>query len=270
MAEVFTAACVQVNAGEDMDDNIAHACALARRARDAGADFIAMPENVAMMTWGADNVRARAFDEDSHPALAAFRALAQETEAWILAGTLAVAVGDKVANRSILISPQGTVTARYDKIHMFDVDLGGGESYRESATFAPGAAAVLAELPWGKLGMSVCYDLRFPHLYRTLARRGADFFAVPAAFTQVTGQAHWHVLQRARAIENGCYVIAPAQCGVHVNDRRTYGHSLIVSPWGEVLGDGGVDPGFIVVPIDPGQITEARRKIPSLRHDRPF
>lgn len=270
MSGAFTAACVQVNAGENMDENIAEACLLTRRARDGGADLVAMPENVAMMTWGSHAIRARAYEEDAHPALAAFRDVARETGTWIVAGTLAVLVGDKVANRSILISPQGAVAARYDKIHMFDVDLDGGESYRESATYTPGTAAVLADLPWAKLGMSVCYDLRFPGLYRTLAQRGADVFTVPAAFTRLTGRAHWHVLQRARAIENGCYVIAPAQCGEHANARQTFGHSLIVSPWGEVLADGETQPGFVLARIDLAEVVEARRKIPSLRHDRPF
>ncbi|MGH7033927.1 MAG: nitrilase-related carbon-nitrogen hydrolase, partial [Stellaceae bacterium] len=159
---------------------------------------------------------------------------------------------------------------RYDKIHMFDVDLPGGESYRESSAYRPGNRAVVAATPWGRLGLSVCYDLRFPHLYRALAQGGADFLAVPAAFTVPTGRAHWHVLLRARAIENGCFVLAPAQEGEHAEGRRTYGHSLIVAPWGEVLAEAQEGVGFITAEIDPGRIEEARRAVPSLRHDRPF
>jgi predicted amidohydrolase len=168
------------------------------------------------------------------------------------------------------VDPAGEIVARYDKIHLFDVDLNENESYRESARIAPGGQAIVAATPWGGLGMTVCYDLRFPHLYRSLAKRGADFLSVPAAFTRVTGRAHWHVLQRARAIENGCYVFAPAQCGDHAEGRRTYGHSLIVDPWGEVLADGGEEVGFILAEVDSALVTEVRRKIPSLSHDRPF
>ncbi|HYD99546.1 MAG TPA: carbon-nitrogen hydrolase family protein, partial [Alphaproteobacteria bacterium] len=176
----------------------------------------------------------------------------------------------RVANRLFVIDPQGEIRARYDKIHMFDVDLAGGESYRESATFRPGEQAVLAQTPWGGLGMTVCYDLRFPHLYRALAQAGARLLAVPAAFTVPTGRAHWHVLLRARAIETGCFVIAPAQTGTHDAGRQTYGHSLIVDPWGEVLADGGGEPGFVTADLDLGRIDEARGMVPALRHDRPF
>ena len=189
----------------------------------------------------------------------------------MLAGSLAVRLPDgRVANRSVLFDKEGRVAARYDKIHLFDVDLGNGESYRESATIAPGDRAVIAKTPWGPIGLTVCYDLRFPHLYRTLAQRGANFIAIPAAFTRTTGQAHWHVLQRARAIETGCYVFAPGQCGTHAEDRQTYGHSLIVDPWGAVLADGGEQVGIITARIDPAQVAAARRKIPALTHDRPF
>jgi predicted amidohydrolase len=175
-----------------------------------------------------------------------------------------------LANRSFLIDPKGAVRARYDKIHMFDVDLGKGEVYRESKSYAAGTKAVTARLPWGRLGMTVCYDLRFPQLYRALAQEGADFLSVPSAFTRPSGSAHWHVLLRARAIETGCFVFAPAQCGVHEGGRKTYGHSLIVDPWGEVLADGGNEPGFITARIEPERVIEARRRIPSLDHDRRF
>jgi predicted amidohydrolase len=214
--------------------------------------------------------KARA--ESDHPMLAAWRALARETGAHLLLGSVMLreAGSERLLNRSFLIAPDGEISARYDKIHMFDVDLPGGESYRESAVFQPGDRAVLAPLPWGTLGMSVCYDLRFPQLYRALAQGGADFLAVPSAFTVPTGRAHWHVLLRARAIENGCFVFAPAQDGEHAEGRRTYGHSLIVAPWGEVLAEAQEGVGFVTAAIDPGRIEEARRAVPSLRHDRPF
>lgn len=267
----FTAACVQVNASEDMAGNIATAVRLARAARDKGADMVFMPENVAMMTWGRDNLFAAAHEEDSHPALAAFRDLAKEMGVWLHCGTLHVRLGtDRLANRSLVLNAEGEIVARYDKIHMFDVDLGGGESYRESATFAPGEQAVVVDLPWGRLGLSVCYDIRFPHLYRALAQAGADFLTIPAAFTKVTGEAHWHVLQRARAIETGCFVISPAQTGTHARGRKTFGHSLMIEPWGGVLADGGEAPGVILAEIDPARVEEVRGKVPSLGHDRPF
>ena len=271
MASKFTAACVQTTAGPDMDANIRAASDLARRARDAGADFIALPENVALMHPDPKAVKTHALPRDENPAVDAFRALAREVGAWLLVGSLPVRSPDgRVANCSMVMDPEGMIAASYDKIHMFDVDLANGESYRESRSFQPGGEAVLAALPWGVLGMSVCYDLRFPHLYRALAQAGADFLTIPAAFTKTTGEAHWHVLQRARAIENGCFVIAPCQCGLHYGDRRTFGHSLIVDPWGVVLADGGETTGFAAAEIDPARVAEARAMIPSLGHDRPF
>lgn len=207
--------------------------------------------------------------EDRDPALIAFRALAEELGLWLLIGSLPVKVGEtKTANRSFLLDPKGAIGARYDKIHLFDVELPSGESYRESNTVEGGASAVTADLPWGRIGLSVCYDLRFPQLYRTLAKRGAFLLTVPSAFTETTGKAHWHVLLRARAIENGAFVIAPAQGGLHANGRRTYGHSLIVSPWGQILAEGGIDPEVIIAEIDPDASAEARARIPSLQHDR--
>ncbi len=271
MAESFTVACVQTNSGADMDANVEAAAALVRAAREAGADFIMMPENVGLMEQSSTVIRARAAPADAHPALEAFRELAREIGAWLLVGSLPVPSADgRVANRSFLVDARGEVVAHYSKIHMFDVDLPGGESYRESRTYEPGAAARIAETPWGGLGMTVCYDLRFPRLYRELAQAGARYLSVPSAFTKVTGEAHWHVLLRARAIENGCFVFAPAQCGRHYDNRQTFGHSLIVDPWGEVLADGGDEVGFITAEIDPGRIDEARAMIPSLQHDRPF
>jgi len=269
---IVKAACIQVNASNDMDDNIRAASALACDARAAGAELVVMPENVSMMEWGRANILAKALPEKEHKALAAFQELARETGLWLHTGSLAVFLPEegKVANRSYFLSPEGEVVAQYDKIHMFDVDLGEGEVYRESATFAPGREAVLADSPWGKIGMTICYDLRFPHLFRSLAHAGADILTVPAAFTRITGKAHWHVLLRARAIETGCFVLAPAQCGEHAGGRQTFGHALIVSPWGAILADAGEQPGYIMASLDLDQVAEARGKVPSLSHDRAF
>jgi len=266
------AACLQVNASNDMDANIQAAAALACDARAAGADLVVMPENVSMMEWGRANILAKALPEADHKALHAFKELARETGLWLHTGSLSVLLeeGDRVANRSYVLSPEGEVVAQYDKIHMFDVDLGEGERYRESATFAPGREAVLAETPWAPVGMTICYDLRFPQLYRTLAQAGAQILTVPAAFTRVTGKAHWHVLLRARAIETGSFVLAPAQCGEHAGGRQTFGHALIVSPWGAILADAGEQPGYIMATLDLDQVSEARGKVPSLEHDRAF
>jgi deaminated glutathione amidase len=271
----FTAACVQLTSAREFEPNIRTVSDLVRRARDKGADFITTPEMVSMMEPKRALHLEKATSEAENPFLAAFRELARETGAWLLAGSIAVRLTDersgeeKLANRSVLVAPDGGIAARYDKIHMFDVSLPSGESYRESSLYRPGGEAVLAELPWGVLGMTVCYDLRFPYLYRALAQAGADFLSIPAAFTAPTGKAHWHVLQRARAIENGCFVFAPAQWGEHAEGRKTYGHSLIVDPWGEVLADAGEGVGFVTAEIDPAKIAEARRMVPALRHDRP-
>jgi predicted amidohydrolase len=251
-------ACVQTNSAREVAPNLAAVSELVRKARGQGAEFICLPENVAMMEPVAALLRDKAEPEATHRALLAFQDLARETGAWILVGSLSVLLPDgRIANRSFLLDCEGAIRARYDKIHMFDVDLPGGETYRESATFRPGDAAVVAETPWGLLGMTVCYDLRFPHLYRALAKAGARMLAVPAAFTQVTGRAHWHVL-------------LPAQCGVHAEGRRTFGHSLIVDPWGGVLGDGGIEVGVVTAEIDLAKADETRAMIPALWHDRPF
>jgi len=272
MAGPFTVACVQMTSGREIADNISAAATLVGGAAKAGADFVLLPETVNLMenkgTLRAEKVAAG----DGDAGLAGFQKIASDTGVWLLAGSLVVSGDDgKGANRSFLIDPKGETVAHYDKIHMFDVDLGDGEVHKESNAYAAGDKAVTAALPWGTLGMTVCYDLRFPHLYRSLAMQGgADFLSVPAAFTRPTGKAHWHVLLRARAIENGCYVFAAAQCGEHENGRKTYGHSLIINPWGEILADGGEDAGFITAEVDPAEVAKARGIIPSLQHDRAF
>jgi len=267
----FRAACVQLRSSEDVAVNIQEASRLIRDAAKTGAQFVATPENTTLMAADGGAKLAKSFDEAHDPALPVFTALAKELGIWLLIGSLAIKVSEsKTANCSFLVGPDGAVRTRYSKIHLFDVDLDGGESYRESASVAGGGDAVVADTPWGGIGLSICYDLRFPALYRTLAKKGAFAFTVPSAFTVPTGQAHWHVLLRARAIENGAFVIAPAQGGTHINGRKTYGHSLIVDPWGTVLAEAGTDPGVIFADIDPALSEAVRAKLPSLKHDRNF
>ncbi len=267
----FRAACVQLRSGEDVAGNIRDAAHWIRAAAKEGAEFIATPENTTLMAPDAGAKLAQSYDEAHDPALPAFGELAKELRVWLLIGSLAIKVSEtKTANRSFLFSPDGRIAARYSKIHLFDVDLPSGETYRESNTVSGGGEAVVADTPWGKIGLSVCYDMRFPQLYRELAHKGAFAFTAPSAFTETTGKAHWHVLLRARAIENGAFMIAPAQGGLHANGRSTYGHSLIVSPWGDILAEGGIDPGIFMAEIDPKWSEEARAKVPSLQHDRAF
>lgn len=271
MATGFRAALLQTTSTNETTENIATLSQMIRDAAAAGADFVMMPETVGLMERRTRAVFEKTHLEDDDPGLAAFRALAAELGVWVLIGSLAIRVSDdKLANRSFLVNDMGEIVARYDKIHMFDVDLPNGESYRESKNYQPGATAIVAETPWGPLGMSVCYDLRFPYLYRALAKAGAQMLTVPAAFTRPTGEAHWHLLLRARAVETGCFVFAPAQCGTHVDGRETYGHSLVVAPWGEILEDGGEVPGVIMADIDFAQVVKARAAVPSLTHDRDF
>ncbi|MEX2248669.1 MAG: carbon-nitrogen hydrolase family protein [Parvibaculum sp.] len=271
-ATTFTAACVQMRAGRDVAANLASVSALVSEAAAAGADFVMTPEMTSLLETKSEKLFANTCEEQDDATLAALRQLAAAKKIWLLIGSLPVKLSaTKLANRSFLVAPDGGITARYDKIHMFDVDLAGGESYRESKNFEPGREAVIADLPWGRLGMTVCYDLRFPHLYRALAQAGADFLTVPAAFTRQTGAAHWHALLKARAIETGCYVFAPAQGGKHECGRETYGHSLIVAPWGEVAAEAAHDePGVLLAEIDTARIAEARARVPSLGHDREF
>ena len=263
----FRAGLVQLRSGRSVGPNLDKAEALIRRAAKGGAVYVQTPENTGLMELKPELVVEAAETEGKNVALARLKALARELGIWLHVGSLAVKL-DKVlvANRSYLIDPEGRIAARYDKLHMFDVDLPGGESYRESQYFKPGDKAMLADLPFGRLGLSICYDLRFPALYRALASAGAEIIAVPSAFTKQTGEAHWNVLMRARAIENGCYVMAAAQGGMHENGRSTYGHSLVVSPWGEVLAEGGEDPCVIFADIDLAASAEARARIPALKH----
>ena len=257
-----------MRSSRDVEENVRIASELIREARSAGADFIATPENTTIMDEDRERLRARLYpDTGDNPQVQAFQELTQKVGCWVLIGAMPVLSDDgRFANRSILIKPDGGVAARYDKIHMFDVKVSESEHYQESKNFKPGAQGVIADLPWGKLGMTVCYDLRFAYLYRALAKGGASFLTVPSAFTKVTGQAHWHVLLRARAIETGCFVIAPAQGGRHENGRETYGHSLIVDPWGRVLGEGGEEPCVVIAKIDPDEVGKARGRIPALDH----
>ena len=267
----FRAALVQMCSGRDVERNLADATALIREAVGQGAQYVQTPEITTLMEMERGRLFAAVRPEEGNPAVARFAALAQELGIWLHVGSMAVLLGNgKIANRSLLFGPDGAIQARFDKLHMFDVELPGGESYHESRSYQAGSAGVLADLPWGSLGLTVCYDLRFPHLYRALAKAGADFLAIPSAFTRQTGAAHWHVLIRARAIENGCFVLAAAQAGRHESGRETYGHSLIVSPWGDVIAEADAQVGVIVAEIGSGEVEKARRRIPSLQHDRPF
>jgi predicted amidohydrolase len=264
-------ACVQLNAKPDLTANLDEAESFIRTAAAQGAQLIATPENTSGMFANRAALIASALPEDNHPALAKFAALARETRAWLLLGSISILLdGGKLANRSLLFDPAGTVVARYDKIHMFDSDPGDGTAYRESETFEPGDRAVIGQASFGRVGLTVCYDIRFPALYAALGRAGASVITVPAAFTVPTGKAHWHVLLRARAIETGAFVVAPAQTGEHAGGRRTYGHSLIVAPWGEILGDGGEVEGITIADCDLDRIAAARTMIRSLHHARDF
>jgi len=268
---ILRVACIQPNAKPDLAANLDEVEHWIRAAHADGAGFIATPENTSGMFADRRSLIASALPEEGHPAIARFAALAETTGAWLLAGSITVKLTDeKLANRSLLFDPRGRIVARYDKIHMFDADPTDGQAYRESATFQPGDKAVVAETDFGKVGLSICYDVRFPALYNALAQGGATLITVPAAFTVPTGKAHWHVLLRARAIETGAFVVAPGQVGEHAGNRFTYGHSLIVAPWGEVLADGGEVEGFVAADCDMDRVTKARQMIRSLHHGRPF
>lgn len=270
-------ALVQLNVGDDPAENLPETIALIRAAAAGGAQFVLTPECTNALSSNRERQRALFHPEDSDPTLAALRAEAAQAGIWLLIGSLGLLTQDadgRFANRSFLIGPDGAIVARYDKIHMFDVNVTETEVYRESAGYRPGARAVLAETPLGRIGMTVCYDLRFPHLYRRLAQGGAQILTVPAAFNHLTGQAHWETLLRARAIETGCFVLAPAQTGFHPEKdgkgRRTHGHSLAIAPWGEVLADAGEEPGVTFAELDLAEVEKARGRVPSLSHDRSF
>jgi predicted amidohydrolase len=269
---IFNAAMVQMRSALTPESSLAQANALIREAAAAGAHYVQTPEVSNMMQVNRQGLFEHLATEEEDRSLKAYRALAAELNIHLHIGSLAVkASAERAANRSFLIGPDGAVLAKYDKIHMFDIDLGNGESYRESANYQPGESAVISDLPWGRIGLTICYDMRFPALYRALAESGAAFLTAPSAFTRKTGEAHWHVLLRARAIENGCFMFAAAQGGVHENKRETYGHSLIVDPWGEVLAEAaGNEPGIIMAQIDVAKVETARKAIPSLQHGRRF
>jgi predicted amidohydrolase len=267
----LTVGLVQMRSGVEPARNCDAAVALIREAKAAGASYVQTPEMTNIMEVKRDRLFANLAAEEDDRTLAAMRDLARSLGIHLHVGSLAIKIGpEKAVNRAFLIDPQGEIIARYDKIHMFDVDLAGGESYRESRSYRPGETAVLADLPWGRFGLSICYDLRFPALYRALAEAGASILTVPSAFTRQTGEAHWQVLLRARAIENGSFVLAAAQGGRHENGRETFGHSLIVDPWGRVLAEGGTEPGVVMGSIDLAEVAAARAKIPSLQHGRRF
>ena len=267
----FRAACIQNTATRNIATNILWVCERISEARAEGADFITLPETVGLIEPDNARIPDACYSEEEDAGLGAFRNAARTLEVTILVGSQLIKTADqRIVNRSFLLDTRGEIVARYDKLHLFDIELSNGEFYRESDVIAAGDKAVLATTPWGKLGMSICYDLRFAALYRTLAQNGAQFITIPAAFTQTTGEAHWHTLVRARAIETACYVIAPNQCGHHVDKRNSWGHSLIVDPWGEILADGGTEPGIIYADIDLSKVDKARKMIPALKHDRAF
>jgi predicted amidohydrolase len=267
----FRTACVQICATPDIHRDIAVLTKLIVEAARKGARFVATPEYCAGLDARDGRMYPVAHAEAEHPVLPAMQSLTREFGIWLLIGSIGVKAPDgRIFNRSFMLSPDGRIAARYDKIHLFDIDLGPGKAYRESATIAPGSAAVISPCFEGSIGLSICYDVRFPHLYRAYGKAGAEMLAVPAAFTRTTGEAHWHTLLRARAIENGAYVIAPGQFGTLAGGGQCYGHSLIIDPWGRVLADGGEGEGVIVADIDLEQVRDTRRRIPALQHDRDY
>ena len=271
MAREVRIGCVQTRPLATFDEAIAEARRLAGDAVAAGAELVCLPEYCGGLKSENGLFAPPTAPEARHPVLDALRGFAADAGVWMLIGSIAVdGPGDRLVNRGYVIDDGGGIRAHYDKIFLFDVDLSPTQQYRESAVVAPGEHAVVADTPWGRLGMTICYDLRFPQLYRALAQAGAEILAVPAAFTKVTGEAHWHVLNRARAIENGAMVVAPCAVGAVPGGGAAYGHSLVVSPWGEVLADGGDGVGYVVTTVDVESVATARGRIPSLRHDRPF
>lgn len=235
-----------------------------------GARFIALPEAVDLLDGDHERIHAHAWPVHHHPAIAAFRETAKSLGIWLLVGSVSARdETNQVVNRCVFVDARGNIVCHYDKIHLFDA-IPGSAVFTESQIYARGTKAVVTSMPWGRLGLSICYDLRFPHLYRALAQAGANILAIPAAFMQVTGEAHWHALMRARAIENGCFVVAPAQCGLHYGTRRSFGHSLIIDPWGQVLAEAGTTEEIVYAALDLSQVQRARTAIPSLVQDRAF
>ena len=271
MSDTFRVACLQMQSGNDLDSNFSTLHAMTREAAAGGAQLVMSPEYALMMDGSGRTMRERALPPDGGDVLAQLCALSRELNVWTLVGSLTLRVDDeRMVNRSYLVDARGSVVASYDKIHMFDCTLPDGKVIRESSAYRPGECAVIAGTPWGVLGMTVCSDLRFPHLYRALAQAGAQYLTIPSSFQRQTGKAHWHTLIKARAIENACFVFAPAMCGEHPGNRSTYGHTLIVDPWGEVLADGGEAPGIVYADVDPARVKKVRVMIPSLQHDRPY
>lgn len=269
-AQSFRAACVQMCAGRDPSRNLATALALIAEAADGGAAYVQTPEMTTLMELDRATLFAKIYPEHDDPALLAFCDLAKKRGIWLHIGSLPIKIGEAQAvNRAFVISPTGQIAARYDKMHMFDVDLPNGESYRESRTYQPGSDGIVVDLPWARIGVTICYDVRFAYLYRALAHAGATILTVPAAFTEKTGKAHWHLLLRARAVETGCFVIAAAQGGMHENGRATFGHSLIIGPWGDIIAEyKGNEPGVLFGEVNLDEVTIARGRVPSLMHDR--
>jgi predicted amidohydrolase len=267
----FRVGLVQMRTTRTPAENADVAVRMIGAAKEGGADYVLTPEMTNILERSRESLFSKIVPEENDSTLATFRELARALGIYVHVGSLAVKTGpEKAAIRAFLIDRKGEIVARYDKIHMFDVDLKGGESYRESRSYRPGDLAVVADLPWGRLGITICYDLRFPALYRALAEAGASFLAIPSSFTRQTGEAHWHVLMRARAIENGSFVFAAAQGGDHEDGRATYGHSLVVDPWGRVIAEGGTEPGVVFADVDPAEVAAARGRVPSLQHGRRF
>jgi predicted amidohydrolase len=268
MTDKLRAACIQMTSGPDSAENLKTVEMYIRQAAQQGATFIATPENTDQIRHPAAEKLKTATPQESHPGIALFTKLAKELNIWLLAGSFAVKTSSKLSNRSILFSPDGKIAAQYDKIHLFDIDLPGGEKYRESDVIQSGDKISIAETPFGGVGLTVCYDVRFAYLFRKLAQQGASIITVPSAFTVPTGRAHWEILLRARAIETGSFIIAPGQTGEHENGRKTWGHSMIVGPWGEILAEAGKDPGIIMADINLKDVQKVRGLIPALKHDR--
>lgn len=262
---------VTMCASRDVEENVRDATALVRQAAAQGAQYVQTPEFTTLMEMQSAKLFAATKSEAETPAVSQFAALARELQITLHVGSMGVLIKPgRIANRSYLFSPAGEIVARYDKIHMFDAALGGGENFRESKNFEPGGQAVIAEMPWGSIGLTVCYDLRFPGLYRALAKGGAQILAVPSAFARQTGEAHWHPLLKARAIECGAWVLAAAQAGRHACGRDTFGHAIVINPWGEVVAEADVHPSVIVHDVQLGAVAAVRQRLPSLEHDRPF